>query len=150
MNDGWILILRVVLSLGIVLALLWFFARRVNGQKPNVRGAAIRLVGRQAVSRHASVAVIEVDNQRFFVGVADTQVTLLAELEPVVPSDDDVVDTEDSTGPEILIPGPAGESKQQAWDRELKQAQEQDAPLSGSILAASTWRRAWQFVQGRR
>ena len=177
MTETFVLLLRVVLSLGVVLGLLWFLARRVNGQFSRGRAAPINVVARTSLSRHAGLAVVEVDERRLLLGVADTGVTLIAELDPDKPGEPGEDSTladgaagEDSASirefihgdlaaaiddvPPLSAQGRAARRAKHAWDRELvkaqEQEQEQEAPAQESLLSAGTWRRAWESVQGRR
>lgn len=74
---------RVVVSLAVVLGLLW-----VLGQAARRRGvgggaqAAVSVIGRQALSRSASVAVVRVGGQALVLGVTDSSVTLLGSVDP--------------------------------------------------------------------
>lgn len=81
--------LRVVLSLGAVLVLLWWlqrrFARGGAGSRAKVRGSNnLAVVGRQAVGAKASVVVVEHDGHRFLLGVTEHGVNVLhtAEIAP--------------------------------------------------------------------
>lgn len=74
---------RVVVSLAVVLGLVW-----VLGQAARRRGAgggaqaAVTVIGRQALSRSASVAVVRVGDQALVLGVTDSSVTLLGSVDP--------------------------------------------------------------------
>ncbi len=172
MTETFVLLLRVVLSLGVVLGLLWFLARRVNGQFSRDRTAHVNVVSRVSLSRHAGVAVVEVDQRRLLLGIADTGVTLLTELDPEDSCDEQVSDEpgeepgdEEGAGirefihadlaevldaaPPLSSRGRAARRAKHAWNREVLRVQGQEAPPSESILAPGTWRRAWESVQGR-
>ncbi len=88
--DTLFVALRVLLSLGAVLALLWLlqrrFARGGIGAKAKARSAAsLAVVGRQSVGPKASVVVVEHDGQRLLLGVTEHGVSVLhtATMEPV-------------------------------------------------------------------
>lgn len=83
-----VLALRVLVSLGVVLALVWWFARRGRtGTRARVRPASVSVVGRQTLGRRTAVAVVEVEGRRLLLGLTDQQVSLLAELtEPARPA----------------------------------------------------------------
>lgn len=73
--------LRVLLSLGAVLALLWLLQRRfarggVSAGKAR-SSAALTVVGRQNVGAKASVVVLEHDGRRFLLGVTEHGVNVL-------------------------------------------------------------------------
>ncbi|WP_165446829.1 flagellar biosynthetic protein FliO, partial [Cellulomonas biazotea] len=86
--DSVMLLLRVVLSLAVVVGLVWWVGRRwgagraAGGTKS--REPQVQVVGRQAVGRHAGVAVVAVGSRRLLVGYGEQQVTFLTELAPVV------------------------------------------------------------------
>jgi flagellar protein FliO/FliZ len=86
MDDGPVLLLRVVVSLLCVVGLIWVVARKV-GATPGRRlpsGPSLQVVGRQSLGRHAGVAVLAVGNRRLLLGYGEQQVTMLTELAPVV------------------------------------------------------------------
>lgn len=88
--DTALLVLRVVLSLGLVLGVMWFVARRVGRRPAASRGVALDVVGRRSLGRRSGVAVVDVEGRRLVLGVSDTGVRLVADLgevpaEPVPP-----------------------------------------------------------------
>lgn len=97
--DTLVLGLRVLLALACVIGLIWVLARRAGWGKGRRRpaGPAVEVVGRQALGRHAGVAVVAVGNRRLLLGYGEQNVTMLTELapapaEPVAPltvADDD-------------------------------------------------------------
>ncbi|HEY0240051.1 MAG TPA: flagellar biosynthetic protein FliO, partial [Friedmanniella sp.] len=76
---------RTLLALACVCGLIWVLARRAGWGKGRRRpaGPTIQVVGRQALGRHAGVAVVAVGERRLLVGFGDQQVTMLTELDPV-------------------------------------------------------------------
>lgn len=146
MTDGLLLLLRVVLSLSVVLVLLWFLARRVGTMRSSRPGAAIAVTARQALSRHTSVAVVEVDRRRLLVGVSDAGVTLVAELENAPAPEEVPVPSEAALATAAPEPG----FSERRWNRALREAQVQRSPVSGSIFDPGIWRRAWVTVRGKR
>lgn len=77
--DDLLLALRVVVSLGVVVALLWVVQRRLakGGRRPQ-QAAAVRLVGRQGVAGKSSVVVVEVEGERLVLGVTEQGMSVLA------------------------------------------------------------------------
>src|SRR5262245_28547202 len=79
-------ILRLSVSLIVLVGGLLVVRRwSRNGGRPSRRLAGtvrtpIRVTGRAGITRHASVAVVEVGGQRFLVGAGEHGVNLLAEL----------------------------------------------------------------------
>ncbi len=134
------LTLRVVLSLAVVLGLFWAVAR-IGSRKMT----AVTRVGDQgarspALSRGASIAVVEVGCRVLVVGISDGGVRLLTELDPV----------ELESVQEVPEPGisPKGSSASGRSAYESGRAPERTA-LAGSLLAAQTWRQAWATATGR-
>ncbi len=82
--DTLVLGLRVLLALACVIGLIWVLARRAGWGKGRRRpaGPAVELVGRQALGRHAGVAVVAVGNRRLLLGYGEQSVTMLTELAP--------------------------------------------------------------------
>jgi flagellar biogenesis protein FliO len=83
-------ILRLSVSLIVLVGGLLVVRRwSRNGGRPTRRLAgsartSIRITGRAGITRHSTVAVVEVDGQRFLVGAGEHGVNLLAELPPTV------------------------------------------------------------------
>jgi len=118
------LLLRVVLSLAVVLGILWFVANKAGRRGGRTR--LVRVAGRQALSRTASVAVVEVADRVLVLGVSDAGVRLLTELDP-----DQIAEPEDTSAAPVL-PVTGG------------------AALAGSVLSPVTWKQAWAAATGRR
>ncbi|MDM7890137.1 FliO/MopB family protein [Curtobacterium caseinilyticum] len=83
MDTLW-MALRVAVSLGVVLALMWFLHRRATkggfGAAAKGRGrrsAAVEVVGRQGIGGKASVVVVDVAGERLVLGVSEQSVSLL-------------------------------------------------------------------------
>jgi flagellar protein FliO/FliZ len=87
------LLVRVVVSLGVVLAIMWGTAavlRRsgVVGTAPSARrgtrrrGVPLEVIARHGLSRTSSVAVVRLCGRALVLGVTDHQVTLLTEIDP--------------------------------------------------------------------
>ncbi|MDX6302675.1 MAG: flagellar protein FliO/FliZ [Nocardioidaceae bacterium] len=77
------LTVRVVISLAVVLGLFWLVAR-TGSRRLGVRDRGLlRVRGRQALTRGSSLAVVEVGARVLVVGVSDSGVRLLTELDPL-------------------------------------------------------------------
>ncbi|MDP4334618.1 flagellar biosynthetic protein FliO [Curtobacterium sp. A7_M15] len=175
MDTAWI-VLRVALSLGVVLALMWVLHRRVSksglgaGKTKGRRSASVEVVGRQGIGGKASVVVVDVEGERLVLGVSEHGVSLLTSGQAPTPELTIV------TGPVTLPVRPTPSAD--AFSREL-QRQDQAAPslqsdaaqplpmrprnrraqratlptaqqLQGSILSADTWRQAAAALRNRR
>jgi len=79
--------LRVVLSLGVVLALLYVLQKRiVKGGRAGRQAAQVTVVARQGIGAKASVVVVDVEGERLVLGVTDASVTVLVAADrPVEP-----------------------------------------------------------------
>jgi flagellar protein FliO/FliZ len=74
--------LRVVVSLGAVLAVIWYAHRRITKGAGLTRSdRPITIVGRQSLSQKSSVVIIEADGKRLLLGVTDSTITVLSETE---------------------------------------------------------------------
>lgn len=154
-----IVILRMVLALACVLGLLWFIGRRTGARGPAARRApAVTLIGRQSLGGRSAVALVEVAGRRLVLGVGEQGVTLLAEVEMPTPTDADRVALDTAELERLLDPiaGPLDPRD----DIPVTTLQSSPAarkpavptprnPLEGSILDATTWRRAVEAVQER-
>ncbi len=150
--DTLILALRVVLSLGAVIAVLWLVQRRVS-RGAGVRGTAdpLKVVARKGLGQKASVVVIETGGQRFLLGVTEHSVNVLQELE--VPAEEVAaaafahsLQQAQTADPNLTIADLNGSAKTFPSRRESRNAPETGA-LGGSILAAATWRQAAAAVR---
>jgi flagellar protein FliO/FliZ len=77
-GAGMLLLLRVALSLACVVGLIWFAGRKLSGNQARraPAGPSMRVVGRQALGRHAGVAVVAIGNRRLLLGYGEQQVTM--------------------------------------------------------------------------
>jgi flagellar protein FliO/FliZ len=96
-----VLLVRVVVSLGVVLAVMAGAAavlRRsgvagtaMAGKRGTRRRAAVEVIARHGLSRSASVTVVRMGERALVLGVTEHQVSLLAEIDPAeldAPPDD--------------------------------------------------------------
>ncbi|MHA7240839.1 FliO/MopB family protein [Arthrobacter sp. TMS1-12-1] len=76
--DVVVLALRVLLSLGVVLALLFVLHRKVSKLNGNRAGAGlVSVVARQGLGPKASLVVVEAEGTRFYLGVTEQSVSVL-------------------------------------------------------------------------
>ena len=78
------LLVRLVVSLGVVLGLMWVAARLLARQSGGriaraSRPVAIQVLARSSLGKNSSVAVVAAAGKALIVGVTDSQVTLLGE-----------------------------------------------------------------------
>ncbi len=156
--------LRVLVVLGVMVALLWFVQRRVTKGRTSARrrrGNAVTVVGRQGVGPKASVVVVDVDGNRFVLGVTERQVSVLhasdrpqdADVTPLVR----VPEAEARTGTDDARAGSAGSTSTTTTtrqDADFLTAQGRaslfDEALKGSILSPATWRQASSAVRPKK
>jgi flagellar protein FliO/FliZ len=106
-TDGSVVALfaRLLVSLGVVLALMWVVGRvlRARGMGGMAKpGAAIEVVARQAVGRTASIAVVRAAGKALIVSINENQISLLAEADPAALAAAPI------TGPEAHWTAPQG------------------------------------------
>jgi flagellar protein FliO/FliZ len=103
--DSVVLGLRVLLALACVIGLIWVLARRAGWGKGRRRpaGPAVEVVGRQALGRHAGVAVVAVGDRRLLLGYGEQNVTMLTELDPA-PADEAEGDEAEDAAPAVPMP----------------------------------------------
>lgn len=163
--------LRVLVVLGVMVALLWFVQRRVTKGRTSARrrrGNAVTVVGRQGVGPKASVVVVDVDGNRFVLGVTERQVSVLhtsdrpqdADVTPLVrvPEAAAEVQTEARTGtddaPAITASSSTSTTTTTRQDADFLTAQGRaslfDEALKGSILSPATWRQASSAVRHKK
>lgn len=170
--DTLVITLRVALSLGVVLALMWVLHRRMAksgfgaGKTKGRRSASVEVVARQGIGGKASVVVVDVEGERLVLGVSEQGVSLLTSGQAPAPELTIV------TGPVQLPVRPTPSSEQ--FRQELaaqtdattglpaelplrprnrnrdRRALPTSAQLQGSILSADTWRQAAAALRNRR
>lgn len=157
------LALRVLVSLGAVLALIWWFQRRLTRDARN-SGAEplVKVVTRQAISPKASVVVVETGGQRFLLGVTEASVNVLhtseAEQPPAASFEDylEAAGGDKEPGPKSTGEKPSGDfAGLHAPRRRAEgpahalngQPAHSESPLAGSVLSPSTWRQAAAAVR---
>jgi flagellar protein FliO/FliZ len=74
---------RLFIALAVVLGVIWMIAKRARGSaRQKLRSdKLIDVLGRQSLSRNSSVAVVRVAGQALIVGVTDSNVRVLGEVE---------------------------------------------------------------------
>ena len=171
--DTLVIALRVALSLGVVLALMWVLHRRVTksgfgaGKAKGRRSASVEVVARQGIGGKASVVVVDVEGERLVLGVSEQGVSLLTSGQAPTPELTIV------TGPVPLPVRRPASAEQFRQELELQQDAAPSLPaealpmrprnrrpqrtvlptaqqLQGSILSAETWRQAASALKNRR
>lgn len=146
------LALRVLVSLGAVLALVWWFQRRLTrGMRNSGVEPLVRVVTRQAISPKASVVVVETGGQRFLLGVTEASVNVLHASEaPQAPEESFEAHLRAAgagdPAPHIRT-GPRRRAEGPAHARNEQQPGHTNSPLAGSVLSPATWRQASAAVR---
>jgi flagellar protein FliO/FliZ len=147
--DTVITAIRVIVSLGVVLGLLWFLQRRLTrGAKAKSSGSPVTIVAKQAISPKASVVVIDVEGMRLLLGVTEHAVSVLQSGEaPQKPASAEVF--ADSLTKAANGQPATARSTGLLTDFGLGGKTGRGA-LAGSILSPDTWKQmASAFRQGR-
>jgi flagellar biogenesis protein FliO len=85
------LVLRVAVSLGVVLAVIWFAHRRISANRARTRTQQlVTVVARQSLAPKASMVVVDADGRRLMLGVTEHGVTVLSDrAAPALPALDE-------------------------------------------------------------
>lgn len=117
--------LRVAAALAAVVLLIWFVGRRLNRRVAGLARGRIRSVARHGLGPRQSVQVMDIDQTRYVLGVAEHSVSVL-DTYPV--PEDELVENTTSSGD---------------FSDHLRRQQEGPAdPVQGSVLSPQTWRQA--------
>ena len=132
---------RMLLALGLVLGLLWLFAKFGRGRQgkgsrwmPRADADRIEVMDRRSLGRHSSIAVVRAAGRIVVVGQTPQQISVLldADPEPAAPGGEGADDRTSvvgvpSTGQDMLMPGLAstiGVDTPKAWDAFLERLRE--------------------------
>ena len=129
------LTVRILFSLLVVLGLMWGLARLVRRPLGGSRSGPITVLGRQQLTKGASVAVVRVVDRALVVGVTDAQVTLLGEADLAALAQPEPMERREAVSLDelstLVAPRPAA------------------SPFAGSALSPRTWSQTWQVLRGR-
>ncbi len=138
------LAIRVVVSLGVVLGLLWALTKMGPGRTRRRQGSVLNVVGRQSLSRTSSISVVTVADRVLVLGVTDNTVSLLTELSPdALPEPAPAAAAVPATGTPAGITAPTTVAAHRAADSGFA------AVLQGSLLSAQTWRQTVGALRAR-
>jgi flagellar protein FliO/FliZ len=166
------LLLRVAVSLGLVLAVLWFAAKGLrSSQRRSRAGVDVDVLTRQPLAQKSSLAVVRLGDRALVLGVTESRVELLHEtaladvLVPYQPTDADLTALENgpattqeasrgaggaaasrATVPTQLPPTATGRPSL-LKARGVVASQQPQGPLAGSALSPQTWSRAVQVLR---
>lgn len=149
--DGITTTLRVIVSLGVVLGVIWYAHRLINSKKPAKKNA-VTILGKQGLAAKASVVVIEAEGVRFVLGVTEHNVSVLHSSEPL---------PQEATGEafaEVLAIN-AGNSASSTESKSESEPDSEPTPkhkavrtgtpalVAGSVLSAETWKRTYAALR---
>lgn len=146
------LVLRVVVALGVVLAVIWVAHRRVSRMRARTkRTGLVQLVARQSLAPKASMVIVDADGRRLVLGVTEHAVSVLSDRPaPVADADFDAV-LAAAVAPEQTALEASDAAPVRAAHLPAATAAP-SAPAShgsrrGSILSAETWKRSLAGVK---
>ncbi|WP_334173338.1 flagellar biosynthetic protein FliO [Sinomonas sp.] len=153
--DSLILGLRVLVSLGAVLGLMWLLHRRLRRGSGPAKAKALTVVSRQTVGPKASVVLVDTDGRRFLLGVTEHGISVLHSGESPAPEPLVITESAAPLTRRAALRGSRHEVGGGAFDRELRRQLGAGSapvqPLAGSALDPATWRTALAvFRSGRR
>ena len=144
--DGITTTLRVIVSLGVVLGVIWYAHRLINSKKP-ARKNAVTILGKQGLAAKASVVVIEAEGMRFVLGVTEHNVSVLHTSEPL-PQEA----TAEAFAEVLAINANSDSDSDSASESEptpKHKAAYSGTPalVAGSVLSAETWKRTYAALR---
>lgn len=150
------LIGRLLVSLAAVLGLMWVIARRMRRGTHGKPTQLIDVLGRQQLSRTASIAVVRVGEQALVVGITDQQVSVLADTD--LGAAQALVAAGSAAGPRPArrhragTPEAAREQVRVPAREPVREPVRDEAPeprraLAGSALSPQTWRQTVESLR---
>nr|WP_269204801.1 flagellar biosynthetic protein FliO [Motilibacter deserti] len=145
------MLLRLFLSLGVVIALMWLAAKVLRGSMGGKNTGALEILARQQLSRGASVSVVRVADRALVVGVTENTVTLLTEtdLELIQAAQEAGQEATDADGDTSVTVDEDGNVHVVASRPARTGVSAGSGPLAGSILSPDTWRRTVNALRER-
>ena len=154
-------VVRTTFALAAVLLVMWFCARvlrKTSGGRPT---DVIEVVGRQQLTKAASVAVVRIADRAYLLGVTDGRVELIAEtamdaVRPVVAAAREVrtpvaapLSLVASAPTSVALPEPVPVPATAAAVRDIVPESRPGGMLAGSALSLTTWRSGMQELRER-
>jgi flagellar protein FliO/FliZ len=135
------LLLRVVVSLGLVLAVLWFAAKGLrSSQRRSRAGVDVDVLTRQPLAQKSSLAVVRLGDRALVLGVTESRVELLHETALAdVLAPDQLDQPASASASSAQLPTTVGGS--------VVRLPASRGPLAGSALSPQTWSRAVQVLR---
>ncbi len=152
-----LLALRVIVALGVVIAVIWYLRRRnTTAGKDRRTRKPITVVARQNLGPKVSVAVVDFGGKRFLLGVSEHGVTVLHDDELEAPVEVPVIVPAATFAQKLTVAERAAASGtptpvRLARDKEIDAAfAGSSSKLAGSVLSAATWKQAWTAIRAGR
>ncbi|NVM96220.1 flagellar biosynthetic protein FliO [Arthrobacter wenxiniae] len=141
--DTLLLVLRVGLSLGVVVVLLWMVQKRWSKGSRAGAEADLAVVSRRSVGQKASVVVVDADGRRFLLGVTEHSINVLHDAPAPIPVDEPAFDE----SMRAAGMGPRGMDDAGSRALRARHHRPRQEALSGSILSPKTWQQAGAAVR---
>lgn len=149
--DAIFLGLRVLVSLGAVLAIIWWAHRRITrGKKATSTAKPITVISRQGITQKASVVIVEADGRRLLLGVTEHSVNVLSDspAPAIQPAAVPIIAPPAATfEQELANAGATADSLAEVPSSIPTQPPASQGLLSGSVLSAETWKRSWAVLR---
>jgi len=154
-------VVRTVFALAAVLLVMWFCARVLRKTSGGRSTDVIEVVGRQQLTKAASVAVVRIADRAYLLGVTDGRVELIAEtamdaVRPVVAAAREVrtpvaapLSLVASAPTSVALPEPVPVPATAAAVRDIVPESRPGGMLAGSALSLTTWRSGMQELRER-
>lgn len=142
------LVLRVAVSLGVVLAVIWFAHRRISANRARTRSPQlVTVVARQSLAPKASMVVVDADGRRLMLGVTEHGVTVLSDrAAPEARAFDEFAEIVEANGAALELASTRSASDTVAHHSpSLTPATH--GLRRGTILSAETWKRSFAGVK---
>ena len=132
------LTVRIAFSLLVVLGIMWGLAKVARRPLGVRRAGVLAVLGRQQLSKGASVAIVRVADRALVLGVTDGQVNLLGEVDPAMIEEyrPEPAVQRTPVSLESLTAAPAVPTSNGA--------------LAGSVLSAQTWSQTLRVLRAAR
>jgi flagellar biogenesis protein FliO len=142
------LVLRVAVSLGVVLAVIWWAHRRITAGRARTRKTElVTVVARQGIAAKASVVVVDADGRRLTLGVTEHGVTVLHDREAPEPAPEAVPAPEPAHVGFDTVFATTTQFPTRSAARAAATSPATHGLRRGSILSAETWKRSLAGVK---
>ena len=143
--DAFLLVIRVGLSLGVVMVLLWMAQKRFSKVGRSKELSVLQVVGRRSVGPKASVVVVESDGLRFMLGVTENAISVLhsSDVPEPLPEMDQ---PQDPAFAAVLKAAGEPALRRDGAARRLRRGTNAGT-MHGTIFARSTWVQAGAAVR---